>query len=58
MNYQDAYKIDFNDIDPIAIAQNLTCFIEHYMGIYPNVNIEGIPTTDELIKELTQGDEK
>ena len=49
---QDVYKIDFNKVDLIAVAQNLTCFIEHYMGIYPNVNIEGIPTTDELMQEL------
>lgn len=49
---QDVYKIDLNEVDPIAIGQNLTCFVEHYMGIYPNVKLKGIPTTDELIKEL------
>lgn len=49
---QDVYKIDFNDVDPIAIVQNLTCFIEHYMGIYPNVNLKGIPTTDEIMDDL------
>lgn len=49
---QDVYKIDFNNVDPIAVAQNLGCFIESYMGIYPNVNLKGIPTTDELMQEL------
>ena len=49
---QDVYKVDLSKIDPIAVAQNLTCFIEYYMGIYPNTNLEGIPSTDELINEL------
>jgi len=49
---QDVYKINFNNVDPIAIAQNLVCFIESYMGIYPNVNLKGIPTVDELMQEL------
>lgn len=34
---QDVYKIDFTKVDPIAIAQNLTCEIERLMGIFPNV---------------------
>lgn len=34
---QDVYKIDFNKIDPIAIAQNMSCEIERMMGIYPNI---------------------
>lgn len=49
---QDVYKLDLSKISPIAVAQNLTCFIEHYMGIYPNVNLEGIPSSDEIINEL------
>lgn len=49
---QDVYKIDFKKVDPIAIVQNLTCFIEHYMGIYPNVGLEGIPSTDEIMNDL------
>lgn len=48
----DVYKLDLNEIDPIAVAQNLTCFIEHYMGIYPNNKLPGIPTIDELMDEL------
>lgn len=31
------YKIDWNDLDPIAVSQNLTCEIERMMGIFPNV---------------------
>lgn len=33
----DVYLVDFTNIDPIAIAQNLTCEIEKMMGIWPNV---------------------
>lgn len=35
--YNDVYEIDWDYIDPIAIVQNTMCFIEHYMGIFPNV---------------------
>ncbi len=35
--YNDVYKIDFNNVDPIAIAQNMTCEIEKMMGIFPNI---------------------
>lgn len=34
---QDVYKIDFSKVDPLAIAQNLTCEIEKMMGIFPNI---------------------
>jgi hypothetical protein len=34
---QDVYKIDWNNIDPIAITQNLTVEIEKMMGIFPNI---------------------
>lgn len=53
---RDIYKIDFNKVDPIAVAQNLTWFIEHYMGIYPNVGLEGIPSTDEIMNDLCSED--
>lgn len=36
---QDVYKINWEDIDPLAIANNLTCEIERMMGIFPNVPI-------------------
>lgn len=36
---QDVYKINWDNIDPLAIASNLTCEIEKMMGIFPNVPI-------------------
>jgi hypothetical protein len=35
---QDVYKINWEDIDPIAICKNLTCEVEKMMGIFPNVS--------------------
>jgi hypothetical protein len=34
---QDVYKINWNDIDPLAISRNLSCEIEKMMGIFPNI---------------------
>lgn len=31
------YKLPWDDMDPMAVAQNLTCEIERMMGIFPNV---------------------
>ena len=31
------YKLDWEHIDPMAIAQNLSCWVERYMGIFPNI---------------------
>lgn len=33
----DLYGWDLNQLDPIAVAQNLSCEVERAMGIYPNV---------------------
>ncbi len=33
----DLFKMDWNQIDPMAIQQNLACEIERMMGIFPNV---------------------
>ena len=33
----DVYKIDFNRVDIIAVAQNMSIEVEKLMGIYPNV---------------------
>lgn len=33
----DLYGWDLNQIDPMAVAQNLACEVEKVMGIYPNV---------------------
>ena len=40
----DLYKLNWQDFDPGAIGQNLTCEIERMMGIFPNV--PKIETTD------------
>ena len=31
------YGIDWNDLDPMAVCQNMLCAIEERMGIFPNV---------------------
>lgn len=33
----DLYKVDLSKVDPGAVIQNTTCWIEKYMGIFPNV---------------------
>lgn len=33
----DVYKLDLSNIDPIAVAQNMSCEIEKMMGIFPNI---------------------
>lgn len=33
----DLYGWDMNQLDPMAIAQNIACEVERVMGIYPNV---------------------
>ena len=43
----DVYSIDLKDIDPVAVMQNTTCWIEKYMGIFPNVS----KLTDEYQNE-------
>lgn len=35
---QDVYKINWDNIDPLAVARNLNLEIEKMMGIYPNVD--------------------
>lgn len=35
--HDDIYKIDLDKIDPGAAIKNAMCWIEKYMGIYPNV---------------------
>lgn len=36
--WNDLYRLeDLNQLDPIAIPQNMCCRIEKMMGIYPNV---------------------
>uniref|UniRef100_A0A6M3JLN7 Uncharacterized protein n=1 Tax=viral metagenome TaxID=1070528 RepID=A0A6M3JLN7_9ZZZZ len=33
----DIYRVNLNNLDPIAVAQSMACEIEKMMGIYPNV---------------------
>jgi hypothetical protein len=35
--WDDVYKLNFEDIDPIAVVQNAMVNIEKMMDIYPNV---------------------
>lgn len=35
--YQDIYKLNWDNIDPMAVTQNFACEIEKMMGIFPNV---------------------
>ena len=49
----DLYGWDLNQLDPMAVAQNLACEVEKVMGIYPNVpaltpnaTVTGAPPTD------------
>ena len=35
---QDVYKINWDEVDPIAVCQNMSCEIEKMMGIFPNIN--------------------
>ena len=37
LSESDLYQLDFERIDIVAVAQNLTCEVEKVMGIYPNV---------------------
>ena len=34
---KSVHDLDWNDISPIAVAQNLLCWIEKYMGDFPNI---------------------
>lgn len=50
--YEDVYKIEM-DIDPQAVIQNAMCFIESYMGIFPNcgkINLQEIFEDVEMEK--------
>lgn len=37
LNYNDLYRLgDLNEVDPIALMQNVSCRVEKAMGIFPN----------------------
>lgn len=42
----DLYGFNLDEIDPIAIAQNLSCEVERVMGIFPNVPGEKAQSTN------------
>lgn len=59
LSENDLYDLNWNELDPVAIAQNLSCEVERLMGIFPNVPklaaeeiLEEIPTY-----ELDEGDQ-
>lgn len=37
LNYNDVYKLECGDVDPLALMQNIVCRVEMAMGIYPNL---------------------
>ncbi len=34
---KDIYGLPWDKMDPIAVFQNMACWVERYMGIFPNV---------------------
>lgn len=46
----DLYGIDLNQLDIMAVNQNLSCEVERAMGIFPNV--EPLQDIEKLIDEL------
>ena len=45
--YNDLYKIEVDGLDPMAVIQSAMCFIEAYMGIFPNVgNLKHVRETE------------
>jgi len=58
---KSVFDLDWEHIDPIAVIQNMTCWVEKYMGIFPNVpKLNGadvwkdIPILDLSNEELGQ----
>jgi len=39
----DLFGWNLDDVDPVAVAQNLACEIEKLMGIYPNIEDKAPP---------------
>lgn len=46
VSYNDVYGWDLDKVDPIAVKQNMTCFIERRMGIFPNIT-RATPTEEQ-----------
>lgn len=47
----DLYEIE-GSVDPIVVFQHLACEVEKLMGIFPNTDLPGIPTSLEIMSEL------
>jgi hypothetical protein len=47
LNYNDLYKLDLSQMDPIAMIQNVGCRVEKLMGIFPNVPKLSFTVEDE-----------
>jgi len=50
------FDLDWEHIDPLAVCQNMLCWVEKYMGIYPNIPKlndiwEHIPIIDLNVEE-------
>lgn len=47
----DLYGFDLDQLDPMAISNNLSVEVEKLMGIFPNLP-PGTPTADEILKSM------
>lgn len=45
--YGSIYEIRWDDLDPMAVFQNMSCEVEKRMGIYPNVTLLESGGSDE-----------
>ena len=52
-NVFDELPEEYNNIDPIAIGQNMSCRIEKMMKIFPNIPSD-TPSTQELLEEWSK----
>jgi len=37
LNYNDVFKLEGGDVDPLALMQDVCCRVEKAMGIFPNI---------------------
>ena len=49
---KSVYDLDLNAIDIIAVAQNMSCWVEKYMGIFPNCENMSFKETMEHVPTL------
>lgn len=48
--YEDVHEVDMSRVDPIVAFSNALLFVEHMMGIFPN--LEGCPSTQDIMDEI------